>query len=144
MKLPNNLGLKAYVILFSIVAMGSFLSLTQTEGSTYVYYNTLLRFNSAALIWYVLAILDAILGCLTALPLTLRAFSKPPIWTRLFQIFFILRILTIFLGHNYEWVVLRSAFIGTPIVGWLTLAVWCGFTFPSFKEHFIYAFQSKK
>jgi hypothetical protein len=144
MKLPNNLGLKAYVLLFTVVALGNFLSLTKPEGSTYIYYNTLLRFNDATIIWYALAILDAVLGCLAAIPLAFRAFSKPPVWIKLFQIFFVLRILTIFLGHNYEWVVLKSAFLGTPLMGWLTLGVWSIFMFPSFKEHYIYAFRSKK
>jgi len=144
MKLPNNLGLKAYTILFSIVALGNFLSLTTPDGGTYIYYNTMLRFHHGVIIWYVLAVLDAVLGCLTTIPLARRAFDKKPIWTQLFQLFFILRILTIFLGHNYEWVILRSAFFGTPVIGWLLLGIWGLFAFPSFKEHYIYAFQTKK
>lgn len=144
MKLPNNLGLKIYIIIFGIVALGNFLSLTSPEGSTYVYYNTLLRFNGAAATWYVLAILDAILGCLVVIPLALRAFAKPRVWSRLFQIFFILRIFTMFLGHNYEWIVIKSSFLGTPVMGWLLLGIWSAFMFPSFNEHYIYAFRSKQ
>ena len=57
---------------------------------------------------------------------------------------FVLRILTIFLGHNYEWVVVKSALLGTPLMGWLILGVWGTFIFPSFKEHYIYAFGTRK
>jgi hypothetical protein len=144
MKLPNNLGLKAYIILFFIFALGDLTSLTSPDGGTSLYYNTLLRFHHPAIIWYILAILDALLGCLTVIPMALRAFNKPPIWIHLFQILFILRIFTTFLGHNYEYIVLKSALIGTPIIGWLTLGIWAMFAFPSFKEHFIYAFITKK
>ena len=144
MKLPNNLGLKAYLLLFGIIALGNFFSLTTSDGTTYIYYNTLLRFHHAAITWYVLAVLDALLGCLTVIPLARRAFGKTPILIQLFQIFFILRILLIFLGHNYEWVVIRSALAGTPLMGFILLGVWGLFIFPSFKEHYIYAFPSKK
>ena len=42
MKLPNNLGLKAYLILFGIISLGNFLSLTTSDGSAYIYYNTII------------------------------------------------------------------------------------------------------
>jgi hypothetical protein len=144
MKLPRNLGLKAYTIIFTIFALGGLSALTSPDGETYIYYNTLLSFHSAAIISYSLAILDAVLGCLAIIPLTLRAFERPQIWARILRILFILRIMTLFLGHSYEWIVIKSALVGTPIIGWLTIGVWGLFIFPSFKEHFIYAFQSKK
>ena len=141
MKLPNNLGLKAYLTIFTVFSLGTLASLSSPDGNTYVYYNTLVRFHHPALIWYIFAALDAVLGCLSAIPLALRAFEKPVVWASLFQIFFFLRLLTTVLGHNYEWIILKSAFIGTPNIGWLTLLVWGIFTFPSFKEHYIYAFH---
>ena len=143
MKLPNNLGLKAYIIIFTVVALGNFLSLIMPDGDTCIYYNTLLRFHHPAVIWYMLAVLDAVLGCLTVIPMALRAFEKPSVCLQLFQVFFVLRLFTTIFGHNYEWIVLRSAFIGTPLVGWLTLGVWTLFAFPSFKEHFVYAFRTR-
>ena len=144
MKLPNNLGLKVYLILFSIFALGDITALMLPDGATYIYYNTLLRFQHTAIIWYLGAILNAILGCLAIIPMYLRAFGKRPVCIQLFQMLFVLRIVTIFLGHNYESVVLKSAFIGTPVMGFLTLGIWSLFSFPSFKEHYIYAFQSKQ
>jgi hypothetical protein len=143
MKLPNNLGLKGYTILFAIFAMGTLTSLTTPDGGTYIYYNTLLRFHPPSILWYILGLLDAILGCLAVIPLILRAWNRPPVVIQLFQLFFMLRIVMIFFGHNYEWLVIKSAFLGTPIIGWLTLGIWALFVFPSFKEHFIYAFRSK-
>ncbi len=143
MKLPNKLGLKAYLIVFSILAFGNFTSLLIPDGNSFIYYNTLLRFQSIAVIWYVLAIVDAILGCFTVIPLIFQAWNKKPFLTGLFKIFFALRIITIFLGHNYEWVILKSSFIGSPVLGISTLAIWIAFSFPSFKEHYSYAFHSK-
>lgn len=143
MKLPNNLGLKAYIILYTIFALGTFTALTAPDGSTCVYYQTLLILHPPAFVWYVLALLDASLGCLAVIPMTLRAFGKPRILGDFFQMLFVLRLLSTFLGHNYEYMVLKSAFIGTPAVGWITLGVWGLFAFPSFKEHYVYAFRTK-
>jgi hypothetical protein len=144
MKLPNNLGLKAYIILFAIFAWGSFTALITPDGGTHIYYNTFLRLHNLAIIWFIFAILDSLLGILTVIPLLLRAFEKPLICPRVIRHLFILRLFMIIPGHNYEWVVLKSTFIGTPTVGWITLGVWALFTFPSFKEHFVYAFRSKE
>ena len=100
MKLPRNLGLKAYLILFMIVATGNLLSLTMPDGENYIYYNTLLRFHHPAIIWHILGMLDGILGCLATIPLARRAFDMPSVWTGLFRLFFILRNVTLYLGHN--------------------------------------------
>jgi hypothetical protein len=140
MKLPTNLGLKAYLILFAIFAFSNLMALISSDGATAIFYNTMTIFFSPAIIWYLLAALDALLSCLTVLPLCLRAFGQTPRWTGLFQWLFILRIICIFAGHRYEYIVLKSSFLGTPLLGWLALGVWTLFVFPSFKEHYIYAF----
>ncbi len=144
MRLPTNLGLKLYLILFTIFATGSLISLAIPEGGTFTYYNIIIGLWDTARIWYILALLDAILSCVTFIPLFRRAFTLAPRWTRLFRCLFILRVATFFWGHNYEFLVVRAAFHGTPYIGGITLGVWLLFIYPSFREHHTYAFGPKK
>ena len=141
MKLPANLGLKIYLIIFGIFCFSDLMALSLPEGGTYIYYNTLLTFYHPAGIWYVFAILNALLSCLCLFALFRRAFSLTPVWKELFQWLFFARIATAILGHNYEFLALKSAFIGTPVIGYISIGVWFLFTYPSFKEHYCYAFK---
>ncbi len=144
MRLPINLGLKIYLGLFTIFAASSLISLAVPEGIAYTYYNILLILYEPSGFWYIMAILNAILSCTTIIPLYRRAFNLSAIWTSLFQSLFFVRLGTTLLGHNYEAVIIKSAFKGSSLLmGFVTLGVWLLFIFPSFKEHFIYAFRSK-
>ena len=141
MRLPINLGLKIYLCLFAIICASSLTALLIPEGGTFIYYNTLLTFNERATTWYTLAIFDATLSCLAVIPIFRRAFNLPLHYEKFFQLLFFLRLAGLTLGHNYEYLVLKAAFRGTPLIGWITIAVWFLFIFPSFKEHYSYAFK---
>jgi hypothetical protein len=144
MRLPINLGLKIYLIIFTIFTASSLLSLSVAEGVTYTYYNILFILHKPSGIWYILAILNALLSCLVIIPLYRRAFKQPSILIKLFQCLFYVRIGTTLLGNNYEAVIIQSAFKGSSILmGLITLGVWIIFLYPSFKEHYIYSFRSK-
>ncbi len=144
MRLQNNLGLKLYLILFTIFSFSALLTLFEPRAAQYIYYNTLIRFYPLATAWYLLAILNACLACTSIIPLFYRAFALVPKWTKLFQWLFFLRLIATFIGHNYEFIIVKSSIMNNPLIGALGLGIWMLFVFPSFKEHLIYAFRSKK
>ncbi len=141
MRLPNNLGLKIYVALFAIFCLCGLANISLSESETYTYYNTLLTLHPPSRAWYVFAILDSILSCVSVVPLTLRAFAKPRQDIRFFQCLFFLRLVALLPGNHYQYMVVRSAFHGSTLMGLLTLGTWAIFIFPSFKEHHTYAFK---
>jgi hypothetical protein len=141
MKLPTNLGLKIYLILFGLFSFSELIALSTTESAAYIYYNTLLTFHPPAGTWYVLAIVNAVISCACMIPLFRRAFSLPRLWIKSFQWLFWMRLGSTVLGNNYEFVTLRSCLIGTPLIAYILIVVWLLFFFPSFKEHYIYAFK---
>ncbi len=143
MRLPTNLGLKIYLIIFAIFTFSSLISLSRPDGITYTYYNILLTLHAPAGIWYILAILNALISFTILIPLYRRSFNLTGIHIKLFKWLFFVRILTTLLGHNYEVVIIKSAFQGASILmGIIALSIWLLFLYPSFKEHFIYSFRS--
>ena len=141
MKLPTNLGLKIYLILFGIFSFSNLIALSSPEGAAHIYYNILLTFHPPAGIWYVLAILNAVISCACMIPLFRRAFCLGPLWLKFFQWLFFMRLGSTLLGHNYEFITLKSSFTGTPIIAYISIGVWLLFVYPSFKEHHDYAFK---
>ncbi len=144
MRLPINLGLKLYLIVFAVFAILSVLSIGVPDGSAFIYYNVLWRLNPVSMIWYALAMLDVIVTCLCLVPLFERAFSQPPRWIRFYQWLFVMRAITFIVGHNYEFLNVRSAFHDTPLRGYLYLGIWLLFMYPSFKEHYTHSYRLKK
>ena len=92
MKLPNNLGLKIYLAFFTVFSFSCLLSLAIPETPSYIYYNSMIKFCPPAAIWYILAIMDAILNFTGVIVLIRRAFGLKAQWTTLFQWFFFLRL----------------------------------------------------
>ena len=141
MRLPMNLGLKIYLCLFAVIAGASLTALLTPDGTTFIYYHTLRTFHPPASIYYTMAIFDAALSCLISVVLFRKAFNLPPLYESSLRILFALRVAGLFLGHNYEFVSLKASFHGAPLMGWITLGIWGLFIFPSFKEHYLYAFK---
>ncbi len=143
MRLPINLGLKVYLLLFAIFAITTLVSLCSPEGDTFIYYNIILRLNPLGFLWYALAIFDAIITCMVIAPLSEKAYSRTSHWIIFYRWLLILRIPAFCLGHNYDFLMLRAAFHDTPARGYITLGVWLLFLYPSFREHYKLVFHSK-
>ena len=143
MRLPNNLGLKIYLIIYTIFSLTGLQALSHPKAAVFTYYNILITFDPSAGIWYVFSVLDSLIGCLIIIPLFRRAFSMVNLWTRLFRWVFYARIATTILGHNYEYLAIRSSFYNAPMLGYITLGVWVLFLYPSFRELHTYAFRTK-
>ena len=141
MRLPNNLGLKIYVALFAVYCLSNLANLSLAAGEAYIYYNTLLTLHNPSRIWYVLAIMDNIFSCLCLIPLTRRAFTRPRQDIKFFQWLFLLRLATLLPGNHYPYMIVKAAFNGSSTLGMLTIGTWAIFIFPSFKEHYTYAFK---
>ncbi len=141
MRLPNNLGLKVYIALFALFCLSHLASLCLPTSEAFIYYNTLFTFYAFSRILYMFAILDAALACLSVIPMALLAFERPQQNVRFFQWLFFLRLATLLPGNNYQYVIVKSAFHGSMLLGVLTLGIWALFILPSFKEHHAYAFK---
>ena len=144
MRLTNNLGLKIYTVIFAAYAGSSLISLEHPEGTTGMYYKTLATLHHPSMFWYIMALVNAVFTCAAVIPLFDRSFNRPGNAIKFFQYLFFIRLATALLGHNYELVTIKSAFLSAPLVGIASLGIWLLFMFPSFKEHAVYAFSTQK
>lgn len=144
MKILNKLGYKTYFLIFGWLCFGELGILLNSSSDVFIYYRVLQSFYPPSAILYVLALLRAIVNIICLIPLYGFAFSKPIPWIKPLKILLFVRVLLDLVGHNYEWLSVKSLFYIKPFLPVCALAVWVGINFVSYKAHCSILFQTNR
>jgi len=141
MKRKNQFWWRAYFILAATIFISNLISIFHPDSDIYVYYHTLMVFHKNFTLSYYLNIASAVLNFLSLIVLLLYIFPRPFLSARIWQIFFLLRMVFDICGHTYENKFFKSLFYTDLTLGAASIALLIMIIFPSYFATFRYAFR---
>ena len=123
------------------LSLGQVLSLMAPDQDIYIYYHVIKTFFPIAAIHYYLALISSLLTLLALYPLFAYAFhgKQRALW--LFGPLFFIRFFADILGHNYEFLFLKSHFTNELTHGLIFLTFAILLILPSYYAHYKYISQ---
>lgn len=135
---------KVYFFFSLFAASSSIIGMLYMDSPAAQYYKILMILNQRYWMHYSLYQSTIALEALSIIPLFLFVFHKKFLNPWVWQILFCLRILFLFLGHSYEWMMIKSYIHSNATLAIASITIVAMLLFPSFLAHFLYAFQQKK
>lgn len=135
---------KIYFFIYCFPVINNLISLLTRDSVIDQYYQILIAFKKTYFIWYAFNIGSIVIDGLSLIPLYLFIFQKRFLNTFIWKSLFIIRVTLLFVGHSYEWKMIKSFFyadiaIASSLVIFLML-----FNIPSYAGCFQYTFHQKK
>lgn len=136
MQWTKGLAHKIYFVVFAWFCLGELAGLFTAESDTFLYYNILGTLHSGGSTAYHFAILRAVTNTLCLAPLFCVAFNKQiNALNWLFKPLLIVRVVADIIGHNYEWLFMKSMAHEAGLAGFIPLGIYIAFILPSYQAH---------
>lgn len=137
-------GWKIYLIIFSLLTLGSTIGIFYEHSYSHLYYNILIAFHKSYLLSYWLAIISNIINSISLVTLYLYVF-RIKFWdAAIWKWLFVFRVIFDLVGHAFEFKTIKSLLYSDQVFGVITLLLASAVILPSYLASFHYAFRQEK